>query len=66
MPTDQAHLIAFVGTLAGYALASIGFYVYVVRTTPKRRPGMKQLAFDLTARPPEAAAPPHASPLARA
>lgn len=55
MPTDQAHIIAFLAALSGIALLGVGAFAYIWRTTPKRRPRTEQWAFDFPPQPPKPA-----------
>lgn len=46
VPTDQAHVAAFMISLAGIAVLGIGAFVYIVATTPKKKPRAVQRSFD--------------------
>ncbi len=51
MPTDQAHIIAFLVTLGAIATLGVVAFIVILRTTPKRKARAIQPSFDFTERP---------------
>lgn len=52
MPTDQSHIVAFLGTLSGLGVLGILAFVYIWRTT---KPRTEQRAFEFTSPRPKGA-----------
>ncbi len=62
MPTDQAHVAAYMISLAGIAVLGIGAFIYIVVTTPKRKPRAVQRSFDFKNKEPHEPRPPELMP----